>query len=88
VEASLSSNSNTDQGDKKSCPGCADKDLPLPDPYTDYIVCPHCGEPDIEIWCYQQRVQCHNCAGWIDHESPQDCPNQPSCKKPDEALLG
>lgn len=40
---------------------------PLPDPYPDYIACPHCGEPEVEVWCYQARVRCHNCGQWIPH---------------------
>jgi hypothetical protein len=42
--------------------------LPLPDPYPDYITCPKCGEREVEVWCYQTRVRCHNCGAWIPHE--------------------
>ena len=42
-------------------------ELPLPDPYPEYVPCPHCGEPEVEVWCYQTGVNCHRCAGWIEH---------------------
>jgi hypothetical protein len=51
-------------------PLCSEEGLPLPDPYLDYIACPHCGEPEVELWCYQKRVQCHACGQWIDHTTP------------------
>lgn len=46
--------------------------LPLPDPYPDYIACPHCGEREVEVWCYQKRVRCHQCGVWIAH-TPATC---------------
>jgi hypothetical protein len=45
-------------------------DLPLPDPFPEYVTCTHCGEPEVEVWCYQARVQCHACGGWMDHPLP------------------
>jgi hypothetical protein len=44
--------------------------LPLPDPFPEYIQCPHCGELEVEVWCYQTRVQCHACGEWIAHTPP------------------
>ena len=48
----------------------AEPGLPLPDPFPEYVTCPHCGEPEVEVWCYQARVQCHACGGWMDHALP------------------
>ncbi|HEY4687957.1 MAG TPA: hypothetical protein VIK33_01505 [Anaerolineae bacterium] len=52
--------------------------LPLPDPFPEYVACPHCGEAEVEVWCYQAGVHCHTCGGWIDHARPAcfDCPNR------------
>jgi transcription elongation factor Elf1 len=44
--------------------------LPLPDPYPEYLTCPYCGELEVEVWCYQTRVRCHNCGGWLAHVPP------------------
>jgi hypothetical protein len=44
--------------------------LPLPDPYPEYLACPHCGEPEVEVWCYQTRVRCHRCGSWLTHHAP------------------
>lgn len=46
--------------------------LPLPDPYPEYMTCPHCGELEVEVWCYQTRVRCHRCSEWIAH-TPAVC---------------
>lgn len=54
--------------------------LPLPDPYPDYLPCPYCGEPAIEVWCYQSRVQCHNCGGWVGYSPPSSCPGSLFCE--------
>ena len=43
---------------------------PLPDPFPEYVACPHCGEPEVEVWCYQIRARCHACGAWIDHATP------------------
>jgi hypothetical protein len=55
--------------------------LPLPDPYPDYVRCPHCGEEEVEVWCYQSQVQCHNCGQWIEHTPPPGCGTYPFCKR-------
>jgi hypothetical protein len=57
------------------------EDLPLPDPFPDYLPCPHCGEPEVEVWCYQTQVQCHRCGGWFDHQPPHaGCKIGPTCQ--------
>ncbi len=53
--------------------------LPLPDPYPDYVTCPHCGEPEVEVWCYMSGVRCHNCGEWIAHETPACKGKSPAC---------
>jgi hypothetical protein len=55
--------------------------LPLPDPYLDYITCPHCGEQEIEVFCYQTEVVCHNCGKSIAHIPPSFCGTYPFCKR-------
>ena len=47
--------------------GWGENGLPLPDPFPEYVACPHCGEPEVEVWCYQVRARCHACGAWIDH---------------------
>lgn len=59
--------------------------LPLPDPFPDYVQCPHCGEPEVEVWCYQKRVCCHNCGHWIAHE-PAVCRGTSAVCRPLAAL--
>lgn len=53
---------------------------PLPDPFPDYVMCPVCGEPDIEIWCYEETGRCPNCGAEISH-GPfpcwENCPRRP-----------
>jgi hypothetical protein len=46
--------------------------LPLPDPFPEYVPCPHCGEAEVEVWCYQRRVRCHRCGAWVVH-TPASC---------------
>jgi hypothetical protein len=50
-----------------------DTGLPLPNPYPEYLPCPLCGEPEVEVWCNQKRVMCHNCGGWFDHTPTENC---------------
>lgn len=45
-------------------------DLPLPDPYPDYMTCPHCNEPEVEVWCFQVQARCHRCGQWFPHRPP------------------
>ena len=55
--------------------------LPLPDPFSDYIPCPHCGEPEVEVWCYQAGGNCHNCGQWVPYQRPSFCGVAPTCKR-------
>lgn len=63
-----------DRAHKKLCEAAPESTLqsglPLPDPFPEYVECPHCGEPEVEVWCYQTRVQCHACGEWIAHTPP------------------
>jgi ribosomal protein S27E len=29
--------------------------------YPDYVTCPHCAEPEVEVWSHDETVRCHNC---------------------------
>ncbi len=51
-------------------PGLTESGLPLPDPFPEYIVCPECGEPEVETWCYETLVFCHACGAAIRHRPP------------------
>lgn len=51
-------------------PDEASEGLPLPDPFPEYLTCPHCGEPEVEVWCYQTQVRCHSCEQWFAHAPP------------------
>lgn len=53
--------------------------LPLPHPFPEYLTCPHCGEPEVEIWCYQKAVQCYNCSGWVENKTQRDCQSGRIC---------
>jgi hypothetical protein len=55
--------------------------LPLPDPYPEYVTCPHCGEQEVEVFCYQTEVACHNCGKMIRHTPPATCGIYPFCKR-------
>jgi hypothetical protein len=60
--------------------GMAPGSLPLPDPYPEYLACPHCGEPEVEVWCYQAGGHCHACGGWVDSPRPPCFGSSPLCK--------
>lgn len=48
--------------------------LPPPGvPFPDYVPCPHCGEPEVEVWCYQMLAHCHNCGQTFSHPQPLQC---------------
>jgi hypothetical protein len=49
------------------------EELPLPDPYPDYLPCPYCGEMDIEVWCFESLAHCHQCGEWFEHKPDPDC---------------
>jgi hypothetical protein len=61
-------------------PDAVPEDLPLPDPFPDYLTCPNCGEAEVEVWCYQTRAQCHRCGGWFDHQPYSDCKIGKTCQ--------
>jgi hypothetical protein len=42
-------------------------------PFPDYVTCPHCGEPEVEVWCYDLTAQCHACAQIFAHALPLAC---------------
>jgi hypothetical protein len=48
-----------------------------PAPFPDYVACPHCGEPEVEVWCDQPEACCHNCGQTFVHAVPPDCPPRP-----------
>lgn len=60
----------------------ADAALPLPDPFPDYITCPHCGEPEVEVWCFEVEVYCHACGARIEHRPPPCCGMASACAEP------
>ena len=53
--------------------------LPLPDPFPDYVPCPHCGEAEVEVWCYLEGGKCYHCGGWVSHPKPPFCGLAPYC---------
>ena len=55
--------------------------LSLPDPFPEYVRCPHCGEPEVEVFCYQAEATCHNCGRPIAHARPPGCGTYPYCKR-------
>jgi hypothetical protein len=55
--------------------------LSLTDPFPEYMRCPQCGEAEVEVWCYQLSVKCHNCGRVIEHTPPPLCGTYPYCKR-------
>lgn len=55
--------------------------LPLPEPYPDYVSCPNCGEPEVEVWCFESKVQCHRCGTWIEHLTPECLGSSDVCRR-------
>jgi hypothetical protein len=55
--------------------------LPLPDPFPDYLTCPHCGEEEVEVWCFQAGGACHNCGTWVHYPKPLFCGVAPYCMR-------
>lgn len=45
----------------------------LPHPFPDYVTCPGCGEPEVEVWCYKPIATCHACGLQFDHTLPRVC---------------
>lgn len=62
----------------------ARSDLParLTCPYPDYVVCPACGELEVEVWCYAEGVRCHACGSGIPH-ARATCYRSEVCAAPD-----
>ena len=42
-------------------------------PFPDYVTCPQCGEPEVEVWCYAVAARCHACGQEFEHTLPLDC---------------
>ncbi len=42
-------------------------------PFPDYVTCPNCHEPEVEVWCYQVRARCHQCGYTFEHLLPAEC---------------
>jgi hypothetical protein len=51
------------------CPGAASVKEPKPE----YIKCPYCGEPEVEIWSDEAETKCHVCEGIIYRELSMSC---------------
>ena len=47
--------------------------LDLQRPFPDYVTCPHCGEPEVEVWCYNPAALCHACERTFVHALPTTC---------------
>lgn len=68
------------KGELKGTEALTAGELPLPDPFPEYMACPHCGEPEVEVWCYQAEVQCHQCGQWIQHTQAPCVGSSPICQ--------
>lgn len=58
-------------GVRKAClerPRTDNEPLSLPHPFPEYVTCPHCGELEVEVWCYETHAICHRCGGVVEHE--------------------
>ena len=64
------------RGEDTPLPGLGRGELPLPDPFPEYLTCPVCGEPEVEVWCYEDGARCHACGAWVQHT--------PDCAAPSE----
>ncbi len=40
-------------------------DLPLSDPFPEYLACPDCGEPEVETWSDHSGAPCPVCGTWV-----------------------
>jgi hypothetical protein len=57
--------------DSPNCsPGLDENGLPLPTPFPEYVMCPNCGELEVEVWCYQLQARCHQCGTQFAHTPP------------------
>jgi hypothetical protein len=53
--------------------------MPMPDvqrPFPDYVNCPYCDEPEVEVWCYDATAHCHACDRDFQHALPAECAGQ------------
>jgi hypothetical protein len=53
--------------------------LPLPSQFPEYLTCPNCGEPEVEVWCYEKEAVCYNCGCVFPHPLPR-CFGSKNCK--------
>jgi hypothetical protein len=56
----------TQRGTGRPSPDDGRLELPLPDPYPEYLACPACGEPEVEVWSNEGGARCHACGAWVD----------------------
>jgi hypothetical protein len=42
-------------------------------PFPDYVICPQCGEPEVEVWCFDLKASCHACGHEFAHSLPTEC---------------
>ncbi|MEK7441023.1 MAG: hypothetical protein AAB571_07045 [Chloroflexota bacterium] len=47
-----------------------------PNRYPDYVTCPHCGEPEVEVWGDQPNATCHQCGQTFNYTPPADCASE------------
>lgn len=78
--AQAPSHSDSDPNRQGCTPGLGDNGLPLPDPFPDYLECPHCGEPEVEVWCFQTTAVCHRCGNQLPHQPPICFGTSEKCK--------
>lgn len=50
--------------------------LARPHSFPDYVICPHCGEPEVEVWCNVLTAHCHACGQTFSHARPALCVEQ------------
>jgi hypothetical protein len=62
--------------------------LPLPDPFPEYVQCPHCGEVEVEVFCFETVARCHNCGKEFEHASPPGCGTYPFCRRGTQEAAG
>jgi hypothetical protein len=48
-------------------------------PFPDYVTCPHCGEPEVEVWCHDAMARCHACGQAFEHPLPVECADHCDC---------
>lgn len=65
-----------------------DCDLPLTDPFPEYLVCPQCGEQEVEVWCYQTEVTCHQCGHVFPHTPPPCYGQREICRMAEKKRIG